>query len=123
MGESREEAMSCHSGLGMPPEADHASRREASGTEGPLVKSLGLVEGEILAQVRVGGPTTLRGLMRALNWPARMVLMAVGALLHAGLVEAEERELEVVIRTAAQPCPAPEEAEGANERVPEVWGG
>ena len=123
MGESREEVMSCHSGWGLPSEAERAFQREPSSPEGLLIRSLGIVEGDILVHVRAGGPTTLRGLIRALNWPARMVLMAVGALLRAGLVEAEEHELEVVVRAAAQPGPVSATAEDAGERVPEVWGG
>ena len=64
---------------------------------GSLVTSLGIIEGEVLLYLDVSGATTVRRLIRELEWPAPMVTMAVGALIREGLVGASQHELEVII--------------------------
>lgn len=63
----------------------------------PLITTLGLIEGEVLTFLEDHGATTLRGLIRELEWPARMVMMAVGALVREHLVRAAQHELEVIL--------------------------
>ena len=63
----------------------------------PLVTTLGLIEGEVLTFLEDHGATTLRGLARELKGPARMVMMAVGALIREHLIRATQRELEVIL--------------------------
>ena len=63
----------------------------------PLITTLGLVEGEVLTFLGDHGATTLRALIRELEWPARMIMMAVGALIREHLVRATQRELEVIL--------------------------
>ncbi len=70
--------------------------------ETPLITTLGLIEGEVLTFLEEHGATTLRALIRELEWPARMVMMAVGALVREHLVRATQRELEVIL----EPLPA-----------------
>ena len=62
-----------------------------------MMTLLGIVEGEVLTVLETGGATTLRGLVRALQWPAPVVMMAVGALIRQGLARGIQHELEVVI--------------------------
>ena len=62
-----------------------------------LLTQLGLVEGDVLTYLEEYGPTTLRGLIRGLDWPSRTVTMGVGALIREGLVQGRQRELEVLI--------------------------
>lgn len=63
----------------------------------PLITTLGLVEGDVPAFLEDHGATTLRGLIRELEWPSRMVMMAVGALVRERLVRAAQRELKVIL--------------------------
>ena len=82
-----------------------------------LMTELGLIGGEALVYLETHGATTLRQLIRDLEWPAPMVMMAVGALVREGLARAIRNELEVVLElrpvgTAATP-----------EIAPAVWGG
>ena len=63
----------------------------------PLITTLGLIEGEVLTFLEDHGATTLRALIRELEWPARMIMMAVGALIREHLVRATQRELEVIL--------------------------
>lgn len=65
--------------------------------EASLITTLGLVEGEVLAFLEDHRATTLRGLIRELEWPSRVVMMAVGALVRERLVRAAQRELEVIL--------------------------
>jgi DNA-binding MarR family transcriptional regulator len=65
--------------------------------DGAVVTLLGLVEGEVLTHLEEHGTTTLRGLIRALDWPAPMVTMGVGVLIRHGLVNGVQRDLEVVL--------------------------
>jgi hypothetical protein len=65
--------------------------------ESSLMTPLGLVEGEVLTYLDHRRMTTLRRLNRELAWPAHMVMMAVGALIRAGLVRGVQRELEVIV--------------------------
>ena len=85
-----------------------------------LITSLGLIEGEALTYVEEHGATTLRRLIQALEWPARLVMMAVGALIRNGLVRAIPHELEVIIEPVLRPTT---DLRGGNERVPEAWRG
>ncbi|MBI3088431.1 MAG: hypothetical protein HYY91_06105 [Candidatus Omnitrophica bacterium] len=62
-----------------------------------LMTELGVVGGEALTYLEARGATTLRQLIRELEWPAPMVMMAVGALVREGLVRAIRHELEVVV--------------------------
>jgi uncharacterized membrane protein len=63
-----------------------------------LMTPLGLVEGEVLAYLDRQGIATLRRLNQQLGWPAYMVMMAVGALIRAGLVRGIQHDLEVVVK-------------------------
>lgn len=56
----------------------------------PLITLLGLVAGDALTYVEEHGPTTLRRLIRRLEWPASLVVMAVGALVRGGLVQGRQ---------------------------------
>ncbi len=62
-----------------------------------LMTPLGLAAGEILTEVEWSGATTLRRLIRKLDWPMYLVLMAVGVLVRQGLIRATQRELEVIV--------------------------
>ena len=86
----------------------------------PLMTTLGIVSGEILTDLEQHGPTSMRRLIRELAWPAPVVMMAVGALIREGLIQAAQHELEVVIEPRREwTIPAL-----ANDRVvPEAWGG
>lgn len=66
-----------------------------------LLAPLGIIEEAALAQLESSGPTSLRTLIRRLNWPSPYVIMAVGALVHEGLVRAQERELDIIVEPAA----------------------
>jgi len=68
--------------------------------EASLMTPLGLVEGEILTYLEEHGATTLGGLVRQLEWPAKMVMMAVGALVREGLARATQHELEILVEDA-----------------------
>lgn len=63
----------------------------------PLVTQLGIIEGEVLTYLEQGGRTTLRQLIRDLEWPAPMITMAIGAAIRQGLVRATRHDLEVVL--------------------------
>lgn len=65
--------------------------------DGAVVTLLGLVEGEVLTYLEERGTTTLRGLIRALDWPAPFVTMGVGALIRHGLAKGVQHDLEVVL--------------------------
>ena len=62
-----------------------------------LMTPLALVQGDILTQLEEYGATTLRHLIRSLEWPSRMVMMGVGGLIRQGLVRGVQLELDVVI--------------------------
>ena len=59
---------------------------------------LGLVEGEVLEHLDRHHTVTLRRLNRELAAPAYMVMMAVGALIRAGLVRGAQHDLEVIVQ-------------------------
>lgn len=95
--------------------------RSPSGPSGiPLLMSLGLIEGEILTYLERHGATTLRRLIRELEWSAPMVMMAVGALVRERLIRATQHDLEVIVEPerawAASPHPP-------RERATEAWEG
>ena len=74
-------------------------------TEGaPLITTLAFVEGEILSYLERCGAATLRELTRTLEWPSRLVTMAVGGLIRERLVRAREFDLEVVIEPVEKPA-------------------
>jgi hypothetical protein len=56
-----------------------------------------LVMGELLNEVERSGATTLRQLVRKLDWPVHLVVMAVGVLVRQGLMRVTQRELEVIV--------------------------
>ncbi len=87
--------------------------------EASLITTLGLIEGEVLTFLEERGATTLRGLIRELQWPARMIMMAVGALIREHLVRTTQRELEVII----EPIWGTARRSERQEPTPEVWGG
>jgi hypothetical protein len=62
-----------------------------------LMTPLGVAEGEVLAYLEDRQSSTLRKLNRELRWPAYMVMMAVGALIRAGLVRGIQRDLDVTL--------------------------
>ncbi|MBI1952636.1 MAG: hypothetical protein HYT90_05645 [Candidatus Omnitrophica bacterium] len=62
-----------------------------------LMTRLALVEGEVLTYLEDRGTTTLRRLIRDLEWAAPLVMMGVGALIRAGLVRATQHDLEVLV--------------------------
>ena len=66
--------------------------------ERTLITQLGLAEGDVLTCLEEHGSTTLRRLIRDLDWPASIVMMAVGALVRARLVLAIQHDLEIVIQ-------------------------
>ncbi len=78
-----------------------------------LMTPLALVEGDILTHLEEYGATTLRRLIRSLEWPSRMVMMGVGGLIRQGLVRGVQLELDVVIEVL------PRDAMD----VPTLWGG
>ena len=85
-----------------------------------LMTSLGLIEGDVLAYVEEHGATTVRRLIRELEWSAPMVMMAVGALVREGLVRATQHDLEVIVELLP-PRSSPER--NIEWAAPEVWGG
>jgi hypothetical protein len=91
----------------------------ARGADKSIMTVLGIIEGEAVAYLERKGATTLRHLVHQLDWPARMIMMAVGALIREGLVRAEARELELVLT----PLCRPGRLYGDYDPVPEVWGG
>ena len=63
-----------------------------------VMTTLGLVEGEVLSYLDRQEVSTLRRLNRELHQPAYLVMMAVGALIRAGLVRGIQHELDVVVK-------------------------
>lgn len=63
-----------------------------------LMTPLGVVEGEVLAYLEREEVSTLRRLNREIRQPAYMVMMAVGALIRAGLIRGIQHELDVVVK-------------------------
>ena len=72
-----------------------------SAPERSLITPLGLVEGDVLLYLEAYGSTTLRQLIRELEWPTSLVTMAVGALVREGLIRAVQHELEVFVQPVA----------------------
>ena len=68
--------------------------------EPPIITVLGVVEGEILEYLEAHGATALYRLIQAQDWPASMVMMAVGALIRQGLVGGGEHRLELMAGAA-----------------------
>lgn len=52
---------------------------------------------ELLNEVEWSGAVALRQLIRQLDWPEHVVMMALGELVRQGLVQVTQRELEVVV--------------------------
>ena len=63
-----------------------------------LMTPLGVIEGEILAYLDRHASASLRRLNLVVEWPAEMVMTAVGALIRAGLVRGIQRNLEVIVK-------------------------
>lgn len=68
-----------------------------------LLTLVGVVEGDVLDYVEVHGRTTLHRLVQGLEWPSRIIVMAVGALIRQGLIRGTQTELEVVLGTHETP--------------------
>ena len=77
------------------PKAEEGTPSVALGST--LMTVLGLVEGDALTYLEEQGSTTLRRLIRELDWPATLVTMAVGALIRQGLARGVRHELEIII--------------------------
>lgn len=88
----------------LPMVGEEQKRRAADAVPGSLMTPLGLVEGEVLRYLDRRGSATLRRLNRELRWPAYMVMMAVGALIRAGLVRGVQHELEVILKLRRPLC-------------------
>ena len=84
-----------------------------------LMTTLGVIEGEALTYLEQHGATPLRRLVRELEWPAAMVMMAVGALVREGLIRATQHDLEVVVEPNRSWIPTAL----VQDPVPKVWGG
>ncbi len=90
----------------------------------PLITSLGIIEGEILIALERDGALTLRELTRALTWPARLIMMAVGGLVREHLIQVTQFERDLVIEpTQAVADVTVADEPVTQEAVPEVWGG
>ena len=71
--------------------------------EQSLITLLALVEGDILIYLEESrGRVTLRRLIQALDWPSRMVVMGVGALVRRKLVIGSQQPLEVLLELAPE---------------------
>ena len=93
---------------------------EPTSPQQSLMTSIGLVEGEALTYLEAHGHTALRRLVRELEWPSPMTMMAVGALIRQGLIRAKQHDLEVMLEVIA----CPESVDAARQKaVPEFWGG
>ena len=65
-----------------------------------LMTPLGLVEGDVLTcldRKDAQGVATLQELGRAVRWPTHLVLMAIGALIRAGLVQGIQQGVNVTV--------------------------
>ena len=81
----------------LPMVEDEWKKAPVSHAEPSLITSLALVEGDVLAYLERQRTTTLRHLVRELEWPSRLILMGLGALVREGLVRAVQRELEFLV--------------------------
>ena len=89
-------------------------------TEGtPLITTLAMVEGEVLSYVEQYGASTLRELTRTLEWPPRLITMAVGGLVRERLVKATQFAFDIIVEPLEINAALPTK----EEPVPEVWGG
>jgi len=70
----------------------------ARATGPSLMTPLGVVEGEVLAYLDGHRIVTLRHLNRTLASPPYLVMMAVGALIRAGLVRGVQNDLDVILK-------------------------
>jgi DNA-binding MarR family transcriptional regulator len=85
----------------------------------PLMMTLGAASGEILTYLEQHGATTLRRLVRELEWPMVIITMAVGALVRQGLIRSVQHDLEVILEPRRE-----WQIPGViGEPVPEIWGG
>jgi len=68
-------------------------------SEGVSLKAvLGIVEGEILLYLEEHGFGRLRKIVRDLDWPMDEIIIAVGALIHEGLVEVRRDRFGVLLQ-------------------------
>ena len=100
------------------PRVEEGKHPAGAGATRSVMTSVGLVEGDILTYLDEHGATSLRHLIRVLEWPSAMVLMGIGALIRTGMVRGLQRELEVLIEPIT-----PLTVRGQfEEPAPEVWG-
>ena len=83
-----------------------------------LMIPLSLVSGDVFMYLEAHGTTSLRRLIRELEWSAPMVMMAVGTLVREGLVHATPHDLDVIVEVH-EPIQRPHSA--VEEVVPEMW--
>ena len=83
--------------------------------EMPMMTAVGLIEGEVLTFLEEHGATTMRHLIRELEWPARMIMMATGALIREHLVQATPHELEVLLEPLTEGAPREQRTERSTE--------
>ena len=89
----------------MEPSSTQAQDNAMEGSwEASLITQLGLVEGDVLTYVETHGARSLRRIIRDLQWPASLVMMAVGALIREGLVCGIQREIDVVVGPSCAPA-------------------
>ena len=79
------------------PTMEEISNRMVEPPSLSLMTTLGLISGEVLTYLEAHGATTLHRLIRELEWPARMTMMAVGALVRQGMIRAIQHDLEVIL--------------------------
>ena len=70
--------------------------------ESQLMTPLGVIAGEVLTYLDAHGPTTLRHLVDALDWPAPLITMGVGALIREALAEGRQEGLEILVGVKPQ---------------------
>jgi hypothetical protein len=84
--------------MAMPRGAVEAKFGQDGRVLGPsLMTPLGVISGDVLAYMDGHKRTTLRRLIRELQWPAALVMMGVGALIREGLLRGVQRDLDVVL--------------------------
>ena len=67
-----------------------------------LMTPLGLISGDVLTYLEERGTTTVRRLVREVEWPSQMITMAIGSLIREGLVRAVQHDLEVIVEAVSE---------------------
>jgi len=75
--------------------------REKAKSKVSLMTPLGLVEGDILKHLEDGPLVAIQDLVRELEWPAHMILMAAGSLIRQGYVRGIQHEAALVLEPVA----------------------